>query len=156
MIALKEEWDDFFLYASLLIGSNNLQQWPITWILSILFYINFIKKENLAQVLTCEFCEISKNTFFTEHLRTTASDSTDSNEVTEQSHKVHNSYSIPIWIIDICSLLLKRKNKNILNVKKVFAKKYKMSGVIPGAKFHGPNKVIATTIFIIFWDFLMF
>ena len=29
---------------------------------------NFIKKETLAQVLSCEFCEISKNTFFTEHL----------------------------------------------------------------------------------------
>ena len=24
----------------------------------------FIKKETLAQVLSCEFCEISKNTFF--------------------------------------------------------------------------------------------
>ena len=35
---------------------------------------NFIKKETLAQVFSCEFCDISKNTFFTEHLRTTASD----------------------------------------------------------------------------------
>ena len=26
---------------------------------------NFIKKETLAQVFCCEFCEISKNTFFT-------------------------------------------------------------------------------------------
>ena len=34
---------------------------------------NFIKKEALAQVLCCEFCEISKNTYFTEHLRTIAS-----------------------------------------------------------------------------------
>ena len=25
---------------------------------------NFIKKESLAQVFSCEFCEISKNTFF--------------------------------------------------------------------------------------------
>ena len=33
----------------------------------------FIKKETLAQVFSCEFCEISKNTFFTEHLWTTAS-----------------------------------------------------------------------------------
>ena len=30
---------------------------------------NFIKKETLAQVFSCEFCEISKNTFFTEHLQ---------------------------------------------------------------------------------------
>ena len=34
---------------------------------------NFIKKEALAQVFSCEFCEISKNTFFTEHLWATAS-----------------------------------------------------------------------------------
>ena len=33
---------------------------------------NFIKKETLAQVFSCEFCETSKNTFFTEHLRATA------------------------------------------------------------------------------------
>ena len=33
----------------------------------------FIKKETLAQVSPCDFCEISKNTFFTEHLWTTAS-----------------------------------------------------------------------------------
>ena len=32
---------------------------------------NFIKKETLAQVFSCEFCEISKNAFFTEHLWTT-------------------------------------------------------------------------------------
>ena len=29
---------------------------------------NFIKKETLAQVLSCEFYKISKSTFFTEHL----------------------------------------------------------------------------------------
>ena len=34
---------------------------------------NFIKKETLAQLFSCEFCEISKNNFLTEHLRTTAS-----------------------------------------------------------------------------------
>ena len=34
---------------------------------------NFIKKETLAQVFSCEFCKISKNTFFTEHLLATAS-----------------------------------------------------------------------------------
>ena len=32
-----------------------------------------LKKETLAQVFSCEFCEISKNTFFTEHLCATAS-----------------------------------------------------------------------------------
>ena len=34
---------------------------------------NFIKKETLAQVFSCEFCKISKNTFFTEQFRATAS-----------------------------------------------------------------------------------
>ena len=32
---------------------------------------NFIKKETLAQLFSCEFYEISKNTFFTEHLKET-------------------------------------------------------------------------------------
>ena len=36
---------------------------------------NFIKKETLAQVISCEFCEISKSTFFTEQFWTTASGS---------------------------------------------------------------------------------
>ena len=34
---------------------------------------NFIIKETLAQVFSCEFCQIFKNTFFTEHLRVSAS-----------------------------------------------------------------------------------
>ena len=36
---------------------------------------NFIKKETLAEVFSCEFCEISKKTFFTEHLWVAASNS---------------------------------------------------------------------------------
>ena len=35
--------------------------------------LNFIKKEALAQVFSCEFCEIFKNTFFTEHFWATVS-----------------------------------------------------------------------------------
>ena len=34
---------------------------------------NFIKKETLAQVFSCKFCEISESTFFTEQLWTTTS-----------------------------------------------------------------------------------
>ena len=34
---------------------------------------NFIKKETPTQVFSCEFCDISKNTFFTEHVWATAS-----------------------------------------------------------------------------------
>ena len=51
---------------------------------SVAFYIenpqacNFIKKETLAEVFSCEFCRISKNTFFTEHLWTIALESLNS------------------------------------------------------------------------------
>ena len=38
-----------------------------------LFFNKVAEKETLAQVFSCEFCKIFKNTFFTEHLRTTAS-----------------------------------------------------------------------------------
>ena len=34
--------------------------------------LQLYRKETLAQVFSCEFCEISKNTFSTEHFWTTA------------------------------------------------------------------------------------
>ena len=34
---------------------------------------NFITKETLTQLFSCEFCDIFKNTFLTEHLQTTVS-----------------------------------------------------------------------------------
>ena len=34
----------------------------------------FFNKEAVAQVFSCEFCKIFKNTFFTEHPRATASE----------------------------------------------------------------------------------
>ena len=34
---------------------------------------NLTKKGNLAHVFACKFCEIFKNSFFTEHLRASAS-----------------------------------------------------------------------------------
>ena len=40
---------------------------------SFLMACNFIKKDSLGQLFSCGFCQISKNTFFIEHLRTTAS-----------------------------------------------------------------------------------
>ena len=36
---------------------------------------NFIKKETLGQLFSCEFCEISKNTFLTDHLKEPPSES---------------------------------------------------------------------------------
>ena len=49
-----------------------LLQLPAT---SLQLACNFIKKGTLTQVFSCEFCEIFKNTFSAEHLRTTASPS---------------------------------------------------------------------------------
>ena len=34
---------------------------------------NFVKKETPTQAISCELCEIFKNTYFMEHLLTTAS-----------------------------------------------------------------------------------
>ena len=41
----------------------------------------FNKKEALAQVFSCEFCEVFKTIFFTEHLRTIASENKTSKEL---------------------------------------------------------------------------
>ena len=42
---------------------------------------NFILKETLAQVFSCEFCDVSKNTFVTEHLWPTASAQIDPDKI---------------------------------------------------------------------------
>ena len=53
---------------------------------------NFIKKKILAQVFSCEFCEISKNTLFTKHLRAIAS--------VEQSTSTHlHEHSLCILLV---------------------------------------------------------
>ena len=36
--------------------------------------LQFTEKQTLAQVFSCEFCKISKKTFFTEHLWVTTSE----------------------------------------------------------------------------------
>ena len=38
------------------------------------FLINFIKKETLAQLFSCKFCEIFNNIYFEEHQRPAGSD----------------------------------------------------------------------------------
>ena len=50
---------------------------------------NFIKKETLARVFSCEFCEISKNTFFTEHLYRTASSMPTQHHIYHQSSFIY-------------------------------------------------------------------
>ena len=56
---------------------------------------NFINNETQAQMLSCEFCEVSKNTFFAEHLRATASEMNKLNErVSEEGRPQILWYSI--------------------------------------------------------------
>ena len=55
------------------VPSRMSQSWPWNSQIAVKKKKNFIKKETLAQVFSCELCKIFKNTFFTEHLRTTAS-----------------------------------------------------------------------------------
>ena len=54
---------------------SNIDQFSITTIFcsGLAESCNFIKNKPLAQVFSCEFCEISKNTFFAEHLLATTS-----------------------------------------------------------------------------------
>ena len=61
---------------------------------------NFIKKETLAQVISCEFCQISKNTSLNEHFWATASVrvSTHSNTVLSQE-KTFQRLNIPYRVL---------------------------------------------------------
>ena len=52
-------------------------------------FSNFIKKETLAQVFCCEFCKISKNTFFSEHRGETAS-YVNNSEIARNTYLVKN------------------------------------------------------------------
>ena len=49
------------------LNCQQIQQ--LLFLLKFLASRNFIKKETLAQVFSCECCQISQNTFFTKHLR---------------------------------------------------------------------------------------
>ena len=53
---------------------------------------NFIKNETLAQMFFCEFCEIFKNTFFTEHLRQLVLYLLNDTELGQSFPKMHANY----------------------------------------------------------------
>ena len=55
---------------------------------------NFIKKETPIQAFSCEFCEIFRNTFFTEHLQATASVDNKNSFKTEQRSQQEMLYEI--------------------------------------------------------------
>ena len=53
---------------------------------------NFIKKETLAQVFSCKFCESFKNTSFAEHLRPTTSENV--SLIQRMHHELQNVKSL--------------------------------------------------------------
>ena len=55
---------------------RNFAKFTEKYLCQSLFFNNVIKKEALVRVFACEFCKISKNTFFVEHLQATASEVT--------------------------------------------------------------------------------
>ena len=57
-----------FLYLFFETCTRNLKEWLHEVKCRSEPACSLIKKEALAQVFSCEFCEISKNSFFTEHL----------------------------------------------------------------------------------------
>ena len=60
---------------------------------------NFITKKTLVQVFFCEFCEMSRNTFFIEHLWATAS----VNKIT-QNLFVQSSFDCFTYLVHISAL----------------------------------------------------
>ena len=68
------------------------------WTFTVASACNFIKKEALAQVFSCKFCKISRNTFFTEHLWMTAS----ANQVTSYSTYLLNDKNYNMCFLTIC------------------------------------------------------
>ena len=70
---------------------------------------HFIKKETLAKVFSCEFCEIFKNTFSPEQIRTTASDSHKS--TLSNYRRKHPSHPMLITFIEYGLLVTKDKHQ---------------------------------------------
>ena len=72
----------------------------------------FIKKEILAQVFSCEFKKNFQNTFFTEHLLTTAF------QDWQQFHRqIHITNSISEWLIFCCANLIPHERYTNANLK---------------------------------------
>ena len=80
---------------------------------------SFLKKP-LAQVFSCEFFKISKNTSLTEHLRTTASDFI----YDTKSQRVKFLWLYKTWFMLFCFMALKAKNKKFLWLHKTFVSFY--------------------------------
>ena len=58
---------------------------------------NFIKKETLTLGFPCEFCEIFKNTYFEEHLRTAGFDYLETSQKNIEGGALLKYTSSPFW-----------------------------------------------------------
>ena len=67
------------------------------------FIKNFIKKETLAQVFSCEFYEISKNTFFHRTPRVAASECDDSKTYADDTTPHSCKQDIPSKVMQLQS-----------------------------------------------------
>ena len=74
---------------------------------------NFIKKETLAQVFSCEFCKISKNTFSCRTPPVAAS----------RYSKNTFHFSITIWLFSFCKLFLQSNRSHVLQKYIFFTRK---------------------------------
>ena len=70
---------------------------------------NLIKKENLAQVFSCEFCEVFKNTLFIEHLRVTASEQGQYGAGNSNCESFDILLYLKILIKNLCRVMRRRK-----------------------------------------------
>ena len=67
-----------------------------------------LQKETLTPVFSCEFCETSKNTFFTEHLRTTVS--------RYKPYKSHTATASELVCSNTCIKLMSRAMSMMKNI----------------------------------------
>ena len=78
--------------------------------------------ETQAQVFSCKFCEISKNLFFTEHLRTTASGLTNIDPVSVPHIKMKSKqWHTTLFLSSIIKFIEKLYLKNFNLVKRSIA-----------------------------------
>ena len=84
---------------------------------------NFIKKR-LAQMLSCEFCKVFRNTFFTEHLWTIASNHSSTSWIQHiyciEWNKTLKDTLAVFWISYMRSICLLCSGSSIISISSIF------------------------------------
>ena len=101
---------------------------------------NFIKKETLAQVFSCEFCEISKSIFFTEHLWAIVSVATRFITLDHISIAFWQTFRLFSTLINNSTLL-----KTLTQKTNPYKQNYKLSISMSGNIFKSATQVTALT-----------